>query len=567
MISERTIWVMLYTKLFGKTLRTVPHELKTKSHEYLIRGGFIRSLGQGLFSLLPLGHKVMKNIREIIIEELELLGGQEVNVPMINPLDIWKRSGRDELVAMDMVRFRDRSGKDLVISPTHEEAMVELVRQGIQSYRDLPILLYQFQLKFRDEEKPGYGLIRAKEFTMNDGYSFHSSYSDLNNFFPKVFSAYERIFKKCGVQIYTAESGVGYMGGEKAYEFLAPVDWGDNNLIYCTSCGYKANQDIAMGTKRYFTGPLKQVKKIETPQCSTMDQLSVYLDKPKTSLVKSMVYRSTIGFVMAVVRADFTVSIDKLSKYIKAPIIRLASKDELISLGLVPGYLSPLDAPERMIIVVDDSVSNSANLVIGANEWERHFVNVNFGRDFETENVADIVKIKTPARCFQCGADLEAQPVLEVANIFKLGNFYSRSMGLIFTDDKGKETHPFMGSYGIGMGRLLSAIVETNHDEQGVVWPIRISPFKAFLMGIGKSISVKRVVDEIHRQLGTLVLVDDRGESPGVKFQDSDLLGFPFRIVVTAKHLEDQKVELLERRSGKKKVLPIAEAISRIKKS
>jgi len=558
---------MLYTRLFGKTLRSVPQDIKSHAYALLVRGGYIRPLGQGLYSYLPLGLRVFQNIRKIIYEEMMSLGGQEVLVPFVNPRDIWKKSGRDNLIDKELVRFKDRSNRELVLAPTHEEAMVELVRSAINSYRDLPILLFQFQNKFRDEERTRGGLVRTKEFMMKDAYSFHKSYSDLNNFFPKIFASYQNIFQRCGLDIMVANSDVGFMGGEKAYEFLMPTEWGDDVVIYCPSCGYKANCEIAVGGKQYYSGTLKDLKKKYTPDCTTMDNLSACLDVPKNKLAKTMVYKTRDELVMAVVRADYEVSEEKLSRYLGKPVIGLADNKELKSHGLVPGFVSPMDLKTDMRVVVDDTVVNTANLVFGSNKKNYHLDNVNFGRDFETEEVADIVRIQADDYCLQCGEKLHEMRVMELGNIFKLRDYYSKSMNLCIQDDKGERIFPHMGAYGIGMGRLVSAIVEANHDEKGITWPESIAPFKVFLISIGKSLSVKKSVDKIHDELGDAALLDDRHESPGVKFRDAEILGIPYRIVVSTRNLQKGLVELKIRKTGDTMLVSIEEAIRRIQET
>jgi prolyl-tRNA synthetase len=428
--------------------------------------------------------------------------------------------------------------------------MVEFLRAGINSYRDLPLFLYEFQTKFRDEEKTRCGLMRTKEFIMKDGYSFHRSFSDLNNFFPKLYAAYGRVFGRCNIDVFTAEAGIGYIGGDKSFEFLMESQYGDDYILICEQCGYRANREVAVGIKDTTRGNPKPIEKVRTPGCTTMDTLSKYLDISKAGLVKSMVYKTRKGFVMALVRGDYDVSIEKLIRFLKIPVIRPATVEELESVGLSPGYLSPLGITSDIDVVLDDTVAYSANLVYGGNEEGVHYVNVNFGRDYETEMVADIAEIKAKNKCKQCGVPLQEKRVIELGNIFKLGEIYTRAMGLSFKDDNDRKVYPSMGAYGIGIERLIAAIVEANHDDRGIIWPVAVAPYKAFLMGIGKSLAVKQVVEQIHEDYPSDILLDDRSESPGVKFKDADLIGLPLRIVVTNKHLQHNKVELHDRKTG-----------------
>ncbi|WP_319476214.1 proline--tRNA ligase [Marispirochaeta aestuarii] len=556
---------MHYSRLFGKTLRERPQGGSSKSYRILQQAGYIRSLGPGLFSYLPLGIRVLRRIKSIIREEMEALGGQEVLVPLVNPYEIWEKGGRAELVGRSLVRFPDRQDRDLVLSPTHEEAMVELLRIGLNSYRDLPILLYQFQTKFRDEEHLKGGLLRAREFIMKDAYSFHRSYSDLNNFFPRIFRAYQRIFQRLDLDVIAAESGVGFMGGHKAYEFLMPSREGEDVIVICEHCGYKANRDIAIAHKEYGSERPLPVEKILTPECSSMNRLSRYLKLPKSKLAKSMMYQSSQGLVMAVVRGDYEVSIDKLSKVSGRNISDLARIERVKELGIAPGYMSPLGISDDVMVVVDDTVANSNNLVMGGNESGLHYVNVNFGRDFETPLVGDIVRSRGGDSCFQCGQPLKEVRAIELGNIFKLGDVYSRAMNLEFQDDKRRRYYPHMGSYGIGMGRLLNATAAAHRDEKGIGWPVEIAPFKVYLMGIGKSHKVRRVVFDLYEELGPeIALLDDRIESPGVKFFDAELIGIPYRIVVTSGLLLNDEVEVYERASGRIWQVPLREVVSQI---
>ena len=547
---------MRYARLFGKTVRETPHEVRSRSQALLIKAGYIRSLGRGLVSELPLATRVIGSISAIIRDEMDRLCGQEVTVPLVNPLAIWRRGGRDSYLNKDMIRFSDRDGHKLALAPSHEEAMVQLVKDSLHSYRDLPLFLYQFQTKFRDEERARSGLIRAKEFIMKDGYSFHRTTFELNNFFPKVFSAYQRIFARCGIECLSAESGVGYMGGKKAYEFLMPTKTGDNIVVICDSCGYQATLDIAKSIKEINSDEtMKELERVKTPGCTTMKRLSEYLGVDTSRLAKVLVYRVGSGFAMAVVRGDCEISVEKLSNLIKSPVYGLANAEDLESLELIPGFLSPIGR-EEMPVVVDDVVSQSRNLVFGSNTMDIHLVNGNFNRDFTTSSVGDIAQVNTKDRCRQCHGSLRTEQAIEVGNIFKLGDLYTRRMNLQVQDERSNRLFPLMGSYGIGIGRLLSCIVEANSDDRGIRWPEHLAPYRVFLMGIGKSLSVKRYIEDIYQQFENETLLDDRLESPGVKFKDADLLGIPLRIVVSPGLLEKNKVELQERLTDRQWQVP-----------
>jgi len=542
---------MRYSQLFGKTRREDPHEIRWPSYSLLYKGGFVRQMGQGLFSILPLGMRVIKNLETIIAEEMTKLGGQEMYATLVTPADIWRKSGRYDWMGGELIRFQDRQGHELVLSPTHEEAFVELVRSSLDSYRDLPILLYQFQIKFRDEEKARFGLARTKEIYMYDGYSFHRSYNELNNFFPRMFAAFSSIFDRCYIPTRAAEAAVGFIGGEKSYEFLMPSERGAHEIIVCEQCRYCASRDIAVGGKDYLAGEQKEIKKVATPDCASLDDLAPFLEIPRRHLAKTMVYTTPQGLVMAVVRGDYEVAEEKLANYLGCPLLKKAGDELVREAGLVPGYLSPVGQDERFRVVVDDSVARSANLVMGANEEGYHLLNVNFGRDFTSRDVADISLTHQEKTCLLCGGRLRSIKAIELGHIFKLGEYYSKSMNLQFQEERGRTAYPHMGCYGIGLGRLMDAVVQANHDEDGIIWPPHIAPYKAFLMSIGKSLGVKKEAGLLHQEMGDAVLYDDRAESVGVKFKDADLLGLPVRVVVSAKHLGEGKVELRERRTGK----------------
>ena len=548
---------MRYSALLGKTLREEPHGIRSPSYALLLKGGYIRQLGQGLFAFLPLGLRVLRNLERIIGEEMRALGGQEIYAPVVTPAEIWRRSGRSDWIR-ELVRFQDRSGRELVLSPTHEEAFVEVVRAALSSYRDLPLLLYQFQIKFRDEERTKDGLSRTKEIYMHDGYSFHRSYHELNNFFPRLFQAYRRIFERCGIQTVAAEAGVGYIGGEKSFEFLMPAAGGDHAIIRCGKCQYAASREVAIGGKDYLRGEMLPLEKVSTPGCETIEALGRFLGLPKNRTAKSLLYLTPQGPVLAVVRGDFDAAPEKLSAFLKVPVYGLAGERELAGAGLTAGYLSPIGLAPGLRVVVDDAVARSANLVYGANEAGYHFLNGNFGRDFTSE-VADISLTRGDRICLQCGGRLEEIQAVEVGHIFKLGDFYTRTMNLAFQDDRGRVAYPQMGCWGIGLGRLMDAVAWANRDERGLAWPEALAPFPAFLMAIGQSLAVKKAAEALAGELGDEVLFDDREDSPGVKFKDADLLGIPLRLVVSTKHLAEGLVEVQERRSGRISLLAPAE--------
>jgi prolyl-tRNA synthetase len=543
---------MRYSRLFGKTKKETQNELFQESYSLLFKAGFARPLGQGLYCFLPIGLRVLRNIKRIISEELESLGGSEIQVPLVNPADLWEESGRKETMGTSIITFLDVRNSEMVLAPTHEEAVVSLVKQSLHSYRDFPIFLFQFQTKFRNEIRTRGGMVSTREFEMSDSYSFHRSYSDLNNFFPKVFAAYERIFNKCSVPHITAESETGLMHGSRAYEFLTVDKQGKDTVVICEHCGYRARQDVALAIKKNFADRLKPLEEIETGNLKTMKKISRFLSLPLNRLAKIMLYSSSEGLIMAVVRADYEVSSEKLRNYLSVSYVKPATKKELEDAGFIPGFMSPINPPGNIVMVIDDTVANSSNLAIASNIQGKYYLNANFGRDFDGFHVTDISRIKEGDLCLSCGKELKEMNALELGNLFKLDDFFTKKMNLQFQNEDGTKQYPMMGSYGIGLGRLIIAVVEANHDDRGIVWPYELAPFKYFLMGIGKSLTITKYVDEIEEMLGPDVLVDDRTESISKKFRDAELIGIPLRIVVSTRYIEDEQIELCDRATRRK---------------
>ena len=550
---------MFYSSLLGNnTLRDAPHKTKMAGHALLLQGGYIRPAGQGLTTYLPLGIKVIDNINRIIREEMEALGGQEVRLPMTVPLSLFEKTERASVLGRELVVFTDRSGRKLVPAPSHIEPMVELVRLSVNSWRDFPRFLFQFQRKYRDEVRLENGLIRAQEFLMKDAYSFHRNFTDLNNFFPKMFQAYLRIFSRCQVPVIPAESAVGSISGHKAYEFLYPHTQGRDTLLSCPSCGYTANQEVALGYKSYVAERPRPLEEVETPGCENSQQVAEFLGLALSQVTKTLIYKTRSGFIMAVIRGDYEISLEKFARLVREPIIRLATPAELQGMGFPVGYLTPIGVKQvGLPVVVDEAVANSNNLVTGTNREGFHYLNTNFGRDFEGDLVGDLVRLKENDRCFQCGKRFEGTKVIELGNIFKLGDYFTRTMGFSYRDEGGMKLYPNMGSYGIGIGRLLTAIVEANHDERGIIWPHHLAPYHFFIMGIGRSLKVRETTLELHGKMGAGALLDDRIESPGTKFRDFELIGIPYRIGVSSKTLEEGGVEFMERKTGKTWIVPL----------
>lgn len=546
---------MRYSSVFPKTERNVPREIQSTSYRLLLQAGYVRPLGHGLIALTPLGVRVVERIKDLVRGELEALGAQEVMVPIVTPREIWEQSMRDELVGDDMIRFRDRVGRHLVLSPTHEEAMVEFFRSGLKGIRDLPTCFYEFQPKFRDEEKPRYGLLRSREFMMKDAYSFHRNFADLNTFLPRMARAYRRIFETVDVPAIMAEAGVGYMGGERSFEFLMPSAIGDDDLVRCNTCDYAANADVAVGT-------VETVREISEPMSLEIDdelvslaELTVRKEIPRERLLKAMLFTARSSLVLALVRGDHEVSVEKLGRIVGDPVQGTTSPERIEQLGIPIGFISPIDLPDdirsRISIVVDEVVTQSPNLVAGANVPGQYVRGVNFGRDFDAEQIADIIRVPEGARCRHCDQGiLQRERAIELGKILRLGDYYSRRMALRVTGEQDTTHYVHMGSYGLGITRLMGAVVEIHHDDSGIIWPSVIAPFPAFLMSIGSSLQVREFVMHVYRTLGERILLDDRHTSISWKMKDADLLGIPLRLVVSRQSLDDHRVEVRDRRTG-----------------
>jgi prolyl-tRNA synthetase len=557
------------SKLFSQTLREAPADVEFASHKLLLRAGFIRQLAAGIFSYLPLARRSMSKIEAILREEINGIGGQEVTMPVVHPADIWKETGRWYGIGSEMGRFRDKHDRDMVLAMTHEEVVADLVRREVRSYRQLPLLIYHIQTKWRDDPRPRAGLIRVREFTMLDSYSLDADWEGLDAQYRAHYDAYFRIFGRCGLPAIAVQSDVGMMGGSLAHEYMYLTPMGEDTLILCDHCGYAANRQIAT-----FRKPMAEeeqarpIEKVATPNVTTIESLSRFLDIPASRTAKAVFMVATVGegtesldkFVFAVVRGDMDLNETKLANAVKANELRPAREEEIRGIGAEPGYGSPVGVRDALV-VVDDAVAASPNLVAGANEPGYHLLDVNYGRDYTTDIVTDIAAAKAGDACVQCGSPLRASGGVEVGNIFKLGTRYTDAMGATFLDRDGASRPVIMGSYGIGVGRLLACIAEEHHDERGLVWPISVAPYEVHLVSLGgEGTEAQRVADDLYSRLeaeSIEVLYDDREASPGVKFADADLIGVPLRVTVSARSLERGGVEVKRRAGGEVVIVPV----------
>ncbi len=545
---------MRRTQLFCETLRQSPNDSEVAGHSLLLRGGFVQPLSAGIFSLLPLGQRVRAKIETILREEMDAIDGQEVSLPVVHPAELWQETGRWYDVGPELARFRDRAGRDMVLAMTHEEVVADLLRKHVRSYRQLPIMLYQIQTKFRDEPRARGGLLRVREFVMKDGYSCHTSFDDLDAYYPRVSQAYLNIFRRAGIEVMSVEADVGMMGGTMAHEFIFVSAVGEDQLVLCDACGYAANRQVATFRKEVnHVEEVLPLEEVPTPDAKTIAALATLLEVPERRTAKAAFFMSGDQLIFAVVRGDMEVNETKLANVVGAAELRPARADELEGTGIVAGYASPIGI-SRATVIVDDAVAASRNLVAGANREGYHLLHTNFGRDYQADHVIDIAAAPEGAGCVQCGAPLRLVRGVEVGNIFKLGMKYSKALGATFLDDTGCEQHIVMGSYGIGIGRLMACIAERHHDRDGLIWPPSVAPFQVYLVGLdGEDQAVREATEGLYAVLqaaGLETLYDDRQERAGVKFKDADLLGMPIRLTVSRRTEESGQMELRQRASG-----------------
>lgn len=563
---------MRMSKLFSQTLRDRPSEAEIASHELLLRAGFIRQLAAGIFTYMPFAKRSLTKIENIMREEMNAIGGQEISMPVIHPADIWKKTKRWYQIGSEMGRFKDKAGRDMVLAMTHEEVVADLVSKEIHSYRQLPMLIYHIQTKWRDDPRPRAGLIRVREFTMKDSYSLDADMEGLDLQYRAHYQAYFNIFHRCGVPVIAVKSDVGMMGGSLAHEFMYLTPVGEDTLLICADCGYAANRHIARFRK---PEPEKEallpVEKIETPEMTTIEELADFLGVPKSRTAKAVFMIATIPegteehekFVFAIVRGDMNLNEIKLANTVKAKELRPATDEEIRAVGAVPGYASPI-AVKDTLVVVDDLIPDSPNLVAGANEEGYHLKNVNIGRDFEADIIADIALAEDGFACPQCDSEIHASRGVEVGNIFKLGTRYSKDMDSTFLDKDGETQFVIMGSYGIGSGRLLASAAEEYNDENGLILPITVAPYEVHLLSLKGAEEAAQSVYEELINAGVEVLYDDREESPGVKFADADLIGLPLRLTVSKRSLKENSVEAKRRDSEQAELIPKAEIVQRV---
>jgi len=567
---------MRMSQFFNQTLRETPSEAQTPGTQYLIRAGYIRQVATGIFTLMPLGKRVISRIENILRQEMNKIGGQELSMPVTLPADLWKETGRWYQIGSEMARFKDRNDRDMVLAMTHEEAVGDLVRKEIHSYKQLPRLIYHIQTKFRDDPRPRAGLIRVREFTMKDSYSLDRDWEGLEKQYEAHYQAYFNIFHRCGLEVVAVKSDTGMMGGKLAHEFMFLNTFGEDTLMLCDQCGFSANRQVATFQK---TLPAAEealpLTPVPTPATKTIEDLSKFLQVPASKTAKAVFITATFAegekevqrVVMAIVRGDMDLNETKLTNAIKAKEMRPATEDEIQSIGAVPGFASPIGL-QNGLIVVDDLIPVSPNLVAGANKPDTHYMNVNYSRDFSAAIVSDLVSARDGDACPNCGQPLYSERGIEVANIFQLGTRYSDAMGCTFQDENGTLKPVIMGSYGIGVGRLFGCVAEQFHDDYGLILPASIAPFQVHLIVLPSKNSEEplKVAEKLYQDLIRAridILYDERSESAGIKFNDADLIGIPLRITVAEKALKEGAVEFKLRREKEKMLVPVEDAIPR----
>ena len=560
---------MRVSKLFGKTLRDVPSEAETISHQLMLKAGMISQLAAGVYSYLPLIWRVLKKIENIIREEMDKAGGQELNMPVLQPLEIWQETGRDQAFGKGLFVLSDRRERKLVLAPTHEEVITHLVSRNVQSYRDLPKLLYQIQTKFRDEPRPRGGLIRVREFTMKDLYSFDVDETGLEQSYQRMLQAYQNIYARCGLPCLIVEADSGAIGGKESHEFMLIAESGEDLIIYCPDCKYTANAEKAESRIDKIEGgePLP-LEVVATPGAATIEEVSAFLKVPQSQTLKAVFYVADGELVFVVIRGDLEVNEVKLKNALRCIELRMAIEAEVIEAGIVAGAASPVGM-SGIKVIADNSVSSGTNFVAGGNKADTHLKNVNYPRDFKADIVTDIALARAGDGCPGCGSKLSAAHGIEVGHLFKLGTSFSEKLGAGYIDAQGVSRPIVMGCYGIGVGRLLSAAIELSHDDKGIIWPMPIAPYHVYLCPLYREGSqVSEVAENLYAELeaeGLEVLFDDRQESPGIKFNDADLLGIPVRITVSPRTLEKNSVEIKKRAEREFELMPLKGIVAKLK--
>ena len=566
---------MRLSRAFGKTLREAPADAEMASHQLLMRANFVRPAGAGIYTFMPFGFRVLQKIERIMEEEMDAIGGQEMLMPNLHPAELWQATGRWD--SMDvLMKLKGGGAREYCLSPTHEEIVVDLALREIESYRDLPQVVYHINKKFRDESRARGGLLRLREFIMKDAYSLDTSAEALDEFYPDMVQAYFNIFSRCGVDVLAVNADVGAMGGKASQEFVVPHDQGEDSFIRCTKCDYAANVEAAEFVREgEVPENLHDLLKLATPDCQTIADVAAFVGVPVEQTIKAVFYwwlpwgEENGRLVFALVRGDLDVNEVKLANSLGGGDLRAAMDDEIAGAGAVPGYASPagLVVAERIgtpgiLVMADPSIKHGGNFVVGANEAGYHYSGANYPRDFKITKIVDIAQADTGHQCPVCGGRLEAKRAIEAGHCFKLGTRYSKAVNATYLDENGEQQFIFMGSYGIGLDRLMAVIVELHHDKDGIIWPESVAPYQVDLLHVGKDEDVNTTAERLYMELqdaGFEVLYDDRPSGAGVKFKDADLIGIPWRVTVGARGLKEGAVEVKRRDQEERHLVPLAD--------
>lgn len=547
---------MRTSKLYAPTLRQTPALAEVPSHQLMLRAGFIRKVAGGVYTYLPLAWRTLRKIEQIIREEMEAKDGQELALPIVQPAELWKETGRWEVFGEEMFRLVDRHNREFCLGPTHEEIITDLVRNEVRSYKQLPLLLYQIQNKYRDEIRPRFGLMRGREFIMKDAYSFDKDEAGLDKSYKDMYDAYTNIFNRCGLTFRPVEADGGAIGNATTHEFTVLAETGESDIVYCEKCDYAANAEKS--ELKPIVAPDEEelpLEKVNTPGTKTIEAVAEFLNTPIEKNIKAVIFQNEKDQVIcAFVRGDHEVNDVKLQNITGAITLKMAEESAIRAIGGVPGFMSPIGLSKDVIVVVDATVMEMHNAVCGANEEGCHYKNANPKRDFGDVIVADIRLIEEGDPCPHCGAPVKMTHGIEVGQVFKLGIKYSKALGATFLDENGKEKPLIMGCYGIGVSRTMAAAIEQFHDDNGIIWPASIAPFEVVIVPINaKDEAQMQIAEKLYadmKNVGIDVLLDDRKDRAGVKFKDADLIGYPVRITVSPKLLDANEVEIKVRRDG-----------------
>ena len=554
---------MRVSKMFAPTLREVPAEAEVVSHQLLLRAGFMRKSTNGMYSYLPLAWRVLKKIENIVREEMDNAGAQEIMMPIMQPAEIWQESGRWGAYGAEMIRLKDRHNREYCLGPTHEEMVTTLIKGDVRSYRQLPMNVYQIQDKFRDERRPRFGLMRSRDFIMKDAYSFDRDEAGLDVSYKTMYDAYTNVFNRCGLTFRPVEADSGAIGGSGSHEFMVIAESGEAEIVYCTECDYAANVEKAeMHVIEAADEAALERAEVETPNCKSIADVCAFLNMPVEKSVKAVAYKSEKGLILCFVRGDHEVNEVKVINTCDVLEVEMADESLLVENGTCGGYMGPVGIdPEKVMVVVDHSVMQMHNFCCGANKEGYHMVNVNPGRDFTPTFVADIRLIQEGDPCPHCGGKVAKARGIEVGQVFKLFTKYSAAMNCTFLDENGKENPMVMGCYGIGVSRTMAACIEQNNDKDGMIWPVAIAPYEVLVVPVNTkdeaSTAKAEEIYEVLKKAGVEAVIDDRNERPGVKFKDADLIGYPLRVVVGPKTLAEGNIEVKARRTGEVAMLPV----------